>query len=305
MKTIISIFIFCAINMSLFAGAAVRVGSQGAYQMMGGSNNAVRVGSEEAYDLVKGNHRGGRASSSGRLHQGGGQSGEIYWDIEDLRQHQKKEVQKAQSEEKKRGEQAAAAYDKLAEERITKHVFDPSSTFKECIEKIGMQVVEVDNLKEAGTLAKKQSSMDSNYIVKQIELSKALSSWQISAIPPYYLEDPERYDFEIYDYPQIKFKNIIITKYPKEGISTKRNYKYITLSTTNTDKKMKFENGEVIFVQKGLDLNVKMNQLRCVTMTGNIPADVVKKVIRQHNKELPAEVKRIMKEESAFLKKQQ
>jgi len=303
MKTIISVFAFCAINMSVLAGAAVRVGSQGAYQMMGGRNNAVRVGTEEAYDLVRGNSGGGRASSSGRLHQGSGQSGEIYWDIEDLRQHQKKEVQKAQSEEKKRGEQAAVAYDKLADERISKHVFDPSSSLKECIEKIGMQVVEVENLKEAGSLAKKQSSMDSNYIVKQIELSKALSSWQISTIPPYYLEDPMRYDFEIYDYPEIKFKNIIITKYPKEGISIKRNYKFITLSTTTTDKKLKFEDGEVIFVQKGLDLNVKLNQLRCVTMTGNIPADVVKTVIRQHNKELPAEVKKTMKKESEFLKK--
>jgi hypothetical protein len=303
MKTIVSIFAFCAVIESVLAGAAVRLGSQGAYQMMGGNNNAVRVGSEEAYDLVRGNSGGGRVESRETGSSGTGKNKKIFGSTEELKQYLKKEIEKLESEEKQRAEQAAAAYDKLADERIKKHVFDPSSSFKECVEKNGIQVVEAEDIKEAGTLAKKQASMDSNYIVKQIELSQALSTWQISTTPPYYLEDPARYDFEIYDYPSIKYKNIIIMKYPKEGISAKRNYKFITFSKKPTDKEIKFEEGEVIFVQKGLDLDVKMNQLRCVTMTGKIPDDVIKKVIKQHNKQLPDEVKEIMRKESEFTKK--
>lgn len=334
MKTIITTIIFCAVVASALASDFVPMGSREAARMMGGGrvNEFIPMGSREAHDLISGGRndelvpvgsreafemmRGGRRNNNatpmgareaasrllgGKINNtndsfGMGQDDFFVGDEEDLKNHLKEMVKKAESEEKTRGEQAAAAYDKLAEERIKKYVFEPSSTFSECIKKIGMHIVEANSLKDAGALAKKQASEDSDYIVKQIELSKALSTWQISTTPPYYLDDPMIYDFEIYDFPEIKYKKNIITKYPKEGISTKRNYKFITLSKTITNKEIKFEEGEVIFVQKGLDLNVKMNQLRCVTMGGNIPEDVVKKVIKQHNKKLPNEVKKAIKE---------
>lgn len=305
MKTIVSIFAFYAIIESVFAGAAIRmgsreavqmlgggrvneavpVGSQGAYQMMGGSNNAVRVGSEEAYDLVRGGgSRVGSRRSTFML--GDLEDEEVVWDEADLQRVLKQKVEKIESEEKLRKEQATATYDKLAEESIKKHVFDSSSSLKECIEKIGIQVIEANSLKNAGSLAKKQASTDSKYIVKQIEANKALSKCKISTIPPYYLNDPKKFDYELYDYPQIKYKRNIITRFPKEGISAKRDYKFITLAKTPTDKEIKFEEGEVVFVQKGLDLNTKMDQLRCVIMTGKIPDDVIKEVISRHNKEI-------------------
>lgn len=314
MKTIISIFVFCAIIESVLAGAAVRVGSreavqmlgggrvneavpvgsQGAYQMLGGNNNAVRVGSEEAHNLLKGNTGGSRLGSrrSNFFEDNLVEDEVVVWDEADLQRALKQKVEKVESEEKLRKEQATATYDKLAEESIKKHVFDSSSTFKECIEKYGIQVIEADSLKNAGSLAKKQASTDSKYIVKQIEANKALSSCKISTIPPYYLNDPKKFDFELYDFPQIKYKRNIITRFPKEGISAKRDYKFITLSKTPTDKEIKFEEGEVIFVKKGLDLNVKINQLHCVTMTGKIPDDVIKEVISQHNKEIANKVKK-------------
>ena len=301
MKTIISIFAFCAIIESVLAGAAVRVGSQGAYQMMGGNNNAVRVGSEEAYQMMGGRNNAVRVGAEEARNLLKGNNGSrrnnffqdnlvedevVVWDEADLQRALKQKVEKVESEEKLRKEQATAIYDKLAEESIKKHVFDSSSTFKECIEKLGIQVIEADSLKNAGALAKKQASTDSKYIVKQIEANKALSSCKISTIPPYYLNDPKKFDFELYDFPQIKYKRNIITRFPKEGISAKRDYKFITLAKKPTDKEIKFEEGEVVFVQKGLDLNTKMDQLRCVTMTGKIPDDVIKKVISQHNKEI-------------------
>ena len=289
MKTIVSIFAFCAIIESVFAGAAVRMGSREAASLLGGGrvNEAVPVGSREAHDLLRGNNGGGRIGARRNTFWDDAlEEQEFICDDADLERVLKKEVEKAESEEKLRKEQATAIYDMLAEKSIKKHVFDSSSSFLECIEKLGIQVVEADSLKEAGALAKKQASSDSKYIVKQIESNKALSSCKISTTPPYYLNDPMRFDFEIYDFPQIKYKKNIITRFPKEGISAKRNYKFLTLAKTPTDKEIQFEEGEVVFVQKGLDLNVKMNQLRCVTMTGKIPDDVITKVIRQHNKKI-------------------
>ncbi len=309
MKTIISIFVFCSIIESVLASAAIPMGSSQAARLVGGGrvNEAVPMGSREAARIVGGGRIneavpvGSREAASSLLRGKNSNSNfkgfggpdllrdeDSFYAVDevDLIDHLKEKVKEVELKEKLRGEQAAVAYDKLAEERIKKHVFDSSSSFSECVKKIKMHVVEVEDIREAGTLAKKQASTDSNYIIKQITLSPALSNEKISTTQPYYLDDPMRYDYEIYEYPDIKYKKKIITKYPKEGISTKRNYKFITLAKKTTDKEIEFEEGEVVFVQRGLDLNVKMNQLRCVTMTGNIPNDVIKKVINQHNKEI-------------------
>lgn len=199
-------------------------------------------------------------------------------------------IEKEEKDDERRKKAAASQYDKQAESRIKSIVFDPNLSFKENADKHKIKIIEVESLSEAGTFAKKYSEKDSNYIVQQIETINELSLYKISTNSPYYISDThyKKIKTKTLDYPGINYKKTFVLDYPDYGISTKRNYKFLTLSKTETNKELNFGKGEIVFVQKGLDLNVKMNQLYCVNLSGSIPSDIVKKVISQHNKEISA-----------------
>ncbi len=258
MKTIITTIVFCAVICSVSANSLISRGGMGDKEM-----EKRRKAAQEALDKQN------RETS-------------IY--------NHKKWVEEYESEEEKRIKETASKYDKQAEDRVKSLVFAPNSTFKENIEKNKLKIIEVENLNEAGASAKKQASKDSNYIVKQIETSNELSLYKITTTYPYFINDSrfQKIKTQTLDYEDIKYKKTFVMEYPPFGISAKRTYKFITLSKSPSTTQLKFEEGEVIFVQKGLDLNVKMNQLYCVNLSGSIPSDIVKKVISQHNKEITA-----------------
>lgn len=208
--------------------------------------------------------------------------------VAEEKQKEKEDVEREEKMDKNRKEQVAAIYYNLAEENLKIYKFEPSSPLKENIEKIGMKVIEADSVTEAGVLARKQASTDSKYIIKQIESCGDLASYKISTTYPYHISDSNyaKLKTKTLNYSLIKYKKKFILQYPKYGISARRTYKFITSSKGTTYNELKFEEGEVIFIQKGLDLTVKMNELRCTTITGNVSSDVIKKVITQHNKEI-------------------
>ena len=200
----------------------------------------------------------------------------------------REEVKREEDLDKRRKEQVAAIYYELAEKNLKIYSFEPTSSLKECMDKIGMQAIEAESVSDAGALAKKQASKDSDYIIKQIEACGDLASYKISTTSPYFISDKNygRVKTKTLNYSLIKYKKKFVTQYPQYGITPKRVYKYISSSKGTTNTQLKFEEGEVIFVQKGLDLNTKMNELRCTTITGTVSSDVIKKVITQHNNKI-------------------
>lgn len=166
---------------------------------------------------------------------------------------------------------------------------DSSLSLQQNADKLQLKVVQIKNLNEAKTLAKKLAAKDKDFVEKQIDNSNRLSLYEINEAAPFYIKDEtiEMTNIIHVDANLNYTTEKIVKKYPDLGLSSVRYYKYITLSKNknerNTDSK--FEEGGTVFVDESLNLDeVKPEDIYIVSISAPVPNKIMIEGIKKHNK---------------------
>lgn len=214
------------------------------------------------------------------------------------------EAQRAQAEYVNRVEDRARE-EKIAFEKRTKEIvdvyaskmkslleteeLDSKLSLRQNIEKLQLKVVQVKNLNEAKTFAKKLAANDKVFAGKQIENSNKLSLYEINETSPFFVKDEsvETTNIVHVDSNLNYTTEEIIRKYPDTGLSEVRYYKYITLSKNKSEKNAdsRFEAGGIVFVDESLNLDeVKPEDIYIVSLSAPVPKANMIDAIKAHNK---------------------
>lgn len=208
-------------------------------------------------------------------------------------------VQQKKHKEQILAMEANHLYDDNAKNKFCTKTLDPNLTIKENINKLNLKPIYVKDLAEAKEFIKKIADTDKDYITKQIEGDKVLSTYKICEESPFYVEDDT-----------VKKETVegvdIIVKFSKIGLSNMKAFNYITFSETenNKNQKIKFEADNIIFIDENIDLEkVELKNLQIRIIHGIISNDTIKNVVISHNKnigerELPLEKKNSNKQTS-------
>ena len=214
------------------------------------------------------------------------------------------EAQRSQAEYVNRVEDRARE-EKAAFEKRTKEILDVYASkmktlleteelesklsLQQNIEKLQLKAVQVKNLNEAKTLAKKLAENDKDFAGKQIENSNKLSLYEINETSPFYVKDEsvEMTSIVHVDSNLNYTTEEVIKKYPGTGLSEVRYYKYITLSKNKNERNadLLFEEGGIVFVDEKLKLDeAKPEDIYIVSISAPVPKANMIDAIKAHNK---------------------
>ena len=214
------------------------------------------------------------------------------------------EAQRSQAEYVYRVEDRARE-EKAAFEKRTKEILDVYASkmktlleteelesklsLQQNIEKLQLKAVQVKNLNEAKTLAKKLAANDKDFAGKQIENSNKLSLYEINETSPFYVKDEsvEMTSIVHVDSNLNYTTEEVIKKYPGTGLSEVRYYKYITLSKNKNERNadLMFEEGGIVFVDEKLNLDeAKPEDIYIVSISAPVPKANMIDAIKAHNK---------------------
>ena len=214
------------------------------------------------------------------------------------------EAQRSQAEYVNRVEDRARE-EKAAFEKRTKEILDVYASkmktlleteelesklsLQQNIEKLQLKAVQVKNLNEAKTLAKKLAENDKDFAGKQIENSNKLSLYEINETSPFYVKDEsvEMTSIVHVDSNLNYTTEEVIKKYPGTGLSEVRYYKYITLSKNKNERNadLMFEEGGIVFVDEKLNLDeAKPEDIYIVSISAPVPKANMIDAIKAHNK---------------------
>ena len=214
------------------------------------------------------------------------------------------EAQRSQAEYVNRVEDRARE-EKTAFEKRTKEILDVYASkmkslleteeldsklsLRQNIENLQLKAVQVKNLNEAKTLAKKLAENDKDFAGKQIENSNKLSLYEINETSPFYVKDDsvETTNIVHVDSNLNYTTEEVIKKYPDTGLSEVRYYKYITLSKNKNERNadLMFEEGGIVFMDEKLNLDeAKPEDIYIVSISAPVPKANMIDAIKAHNK---------------------
>ena len=166
---------------------------------------------------------------------------------------------------------------------------DSKLSLRQNIENLQLKAVQVKNLNEAKTLAKKLAENDKDFAGKQIENSNKLSLYEINETSPFYVKDDsvEMTSIVHVDSTLNYTTEEVIKKYPDTGLSEVRYYKYITLSKNKNERNadLMFEEGGIVFMDEKLNLDeAKPEDIYIVSISAPVPKANMIDAIKAHNK---------------------